>query len=87
MKRNTKAKRELIAARREAADVISVAEAALRLGIGKNQAYAAVQMGYIPALRFGRRWLIPRIALDSILRGERSITPDRVVVGVAPTTP
>jgi len=54
----------------ESADVMSLAEAARRLSIGKNQAYQAVQAGRIPALRFGRRWLIPRAAFDKMVRGE-----------------
>ena len=70
MKRQIKrTKREMVAAKRQAADVLSVDELAVRLGIGRNQAYAAVQLGQIPALRFGRRWLIPRTALDRILSG------------------
>jgi excisionase family DNA binding protein len=57
-------------AKRAAADVMTIEEAAARLSIGKNQAYAAVQAGKIPALRFGHRWLIPRVAFDKMVRGE-----------------
>ena len=60
-------KRKRVAAKRAAADVISLEEVAARLGIGRNQAYEAVQAGKIPALRFGRRWLIPRAAFDRML--------------------
>jgi excisionase family DNA binding protein len=63
-------RRKRIAAKRAAADVISLEEVASRLGIGRNQAYEAVQAGKIPALRFGRRWLIPRAAFDRMLSGE-----------------
>ena len=45
-------------------------ELAAVLGVGLNQAYAAVQMGQVPAVRFGRRWLIPRKTLDRIANGE-----------------
>jgi len=71
MKRSIQKKRELVAKRRQAADeVMSVEDVAGRLGIGRNQAYALVQLGQIPALRFGRRWLIPRVAIDRLLAGE-----------------
>jgi excisionase family DNA binding protein len=63
-------RRRRIAAKRAAADVISLEEVAARLGIGRNQAYEAVQAGKIPALRFGRRWLIPRAAFERMLSGE-----------------
>jgi len=63
-------RRKRIQAKRAAADVISLEEVAARLGIGRNQAYSFVQEGKIPALRFGRRWLIPRVAFDRLLSGE-----------------
>jgi excisionase family DNA binding protein len=63
-------RRQRIQAKRATADVISMEEVASRLGIGRNQAYEAVQAGKIPALRFGRRWLIPRAAFDRMLAGE-----------------
>jgi excisionase family DNA binding protein len=63
-------RRKRIATKRAAAVVISLEEVAARLGIGRNQAYEAVQAGKIPALRFGRRWLIPRAAFDRMLAGE-----------------
>jgi excisionase family DNA binding protein len=66
----TRRKRELVAAKRQGADVLTVEDVATRLGIGRNQAYALVQLRKIPALRFGRRWLIPRAAIDRLLAGE-----------------
>ena len=66
-------RRKRIQAKRAAADVISLEEVAARLGIGRNQAYSFVQEGKIPALRFGRRWLIPRVAFDRLLSGESPI--------------
>jgi excisionase family DNA binding protein len=63
----TKRKRELVATKRHGADVLTVEDVAGRLGIGRNQAYALVQLGHIPALRYGRRWLIPRVAFERIL--------------------
>jgi excisionase family DNA binding protein len=38
---------------------ISVEEAALLFGIGRNQAYEAVQRGEIPSLRFRRSIRVP----------------------------
>lgn len=46
---------------------VTVAEAAAALGIGKNQAYAAAHRGEIPAIRIGRRLLVPRAALEQML--------------------
>ncbi len=50
-------------------DTLTVDEAAARLGIGRNAAYAAVKRGEIPALRLGKRILVPRAALDRLLTG------------------
>ncbi len=51
---------EMIRAKRAASAMATVEDVAAALGIGRNQAYAAVQMGKVRAMRFGRRWLIPR---------------------------
>ena len=50
---------------------ITVNEAAKVLGIGRALAYEMVNQGKLPSLRFGRRILIPRIALQKLL-GETS---------------
>jgi excisionase family DNA binding protein len=63
----TERRRELVAAKRQGADVLTVEDVAGKLGIGRNQAYALVQLGHIPALRFGRRWLVPRAAFERLL--------------------
>jgi excisionase family DNA binding protein len=63
-------RRKLVQAKRTASDMLSVEDVAMRLGIGRNQAYEAVQQGKIPSLRFGRRYLIPRAAFDRMLSGE-----------------
>ncbi len=55
------------ATKKQVAEVMSVDEVAVRLGIGRNQAYAMVWCKQIPALRFGRRWLIPRVAFERML--------------------
>ena len=50
-----------------AAATVSVEEAARRLGIGRNQAYTAAAKGEIPAMRVGKRWLIPAATLARLL--------------------
>lgn len=51
-------------------DVLTVAEAADLLRLGRNSTYAAIQRGELPARRVGRRWLIPKDALERFLAGE-----------------
>jgi excisionase family DNA binding protein len=47
--------------------VLSVEEAAELLGLSRGSAYAAVRCGEIPAVRVGRRWLVPRARLLELL--------------------
>ncbi|HEY7064277.1 MAG TPA: helix-turn-helix domain-containing protein [Chloroflexota bacterium] len=46
---------------------ISVQEAARLLGIGRTSAYLAVRRGDLPVLRIGRRYVVPRVALERLL--------------------
>ena len=46
---------------------ITVPEAAEMLGISRNFAYELVKQGKLPAIRFGKRLLIARAALDRML--------------------
>jgi excisionase family DNA binding protein len=46
---------------------ISVREAAEMLGIGKSAAYAAVANGEIPAIRIGKRLVIPRYRILNMI--------------------
>ena len=46
---------------------ITVPEAAEMLAISRNFAYQSVREGKIPSIRFGKRILIPRVALEKIL--------------------
>jgi excisionase family DNA binding protein len=72
-----KDKRKKVLAKRAAADVMTVEDVATRLGIGRNQAYEAVARGQVPgAFRLGRRWLIPRVTFDRMLRGDPSPADD-----------
>src|SRR5690606_12652950 len=50
---------------------ITVAEAARRLGVGRNHAYEAARQGQIPSIRIGRRVLVPLAAFERMLRGEK----------------
>lgn len=54
---------------------LTVDEAAQVLGIGRNQAYAAVRDGSIPSIRIGKRIVVPRAALDRMLAGEGDRVP------------
>jgi excisionase family DNA binding protein len=46
---------------------ITVEEAARLLGIGRTSAYLAVRRGDLPVLRIGRRYVVPRVALERML--------------------
>ena len=46
---------------------MTVEEAAALLGLSRSATYRAVQRGEIPALRFGRRILVPTQALKRML--------------------
>jgi excisionase family DNA binding protein len=51
--------------------VLTVAEAALLLGISRAFAYELVARGEIPVLKLGRRRLVPRVALLDLVRHGR----------------
>jgi excisionase family DNA binding protein len=46
---------------------LTVDEAAALLGVSRNTAYGAVHAGELPAVRIGRRLLVPRKALEELL--------------------
>ncbi len=46
---------------------VTVPEAAAMLGISRNFAYQLVREGKLPSIRFGKRILIPRLALEKML--------------------
>lgn len=46
---------------------MTVPEAGRRLGIGRNGAYDAVRRGELPALRIGKRIVVPFAALEKLL--------------------
>ena len=47
---------------------VTVEEAAKLLGIGRATAYRAARQGSLPTIRIGRRLLVPREALQTLLR-------------------
>lgn len=47
--------------------VLTVDEAARRLGIGRRLAYRCCAEGTLPAIRLGRRWVIPAAAVERLL--------------------
>lgn len=49
---------------------VSIEEARQLLGIGRTLAYAAARRGELPALRIGRRVVVPVAAIERLL-GER----------------
>ena len=51
---------------------LTVPEVAKMLGISRNFAYELVKQGKLPVIKFGKRLLIPRVALDKML--EKSVT-------------
>jgi excisionase family DNA binding protein len=61
---------ETVKARRANSAMATVEDLASQLGIGRNQAYALVQMNVVPATRLGRRYLIPRAIISKIVSGE-----------------
>lgn len=46
---------------------VTVPEAAAMLGVSRNFGYELVKQGQLPAIRLGKRILIPRIALEKRL--------------------
>ena len=51
---------------------LTVRETAKWLGIGRQLAYDKVKTGEIPSLRIGRRYLVPRVALEQLLQSATS---------------
>ncbi len=53
--------------------LVSVAEAAQLLGIGRGLAYDLIVEGRIPSLRLGRRLLLPRFGLEQWIAQEAGV--------------
>ena len=56
---------------------LTVEEAAILLGIGRQLAYEMVRIGEIPSLKFGRRLLVPRAALEQLLKLKSDTTDSK----------
>lgn len=46
----------------------SVDELARELGVSRGAAYAGLKNGHIPSIRIGKRFIIPRVAIQDWLR-------------------
>ncbi len=46
---------------------VSVTQAARQIGIGRNLAYEGIRRGEIPAIKIGKRLLVPVAALERML--------------------
>jgi excisionase family DNA binding protein len=53
---------------------LTVEETANLLGIGRQLAYERVKTGEIPAIKVGRRLLVPKKALENLLEQPRPLT-------------
>jgi excisionase family DNA binding protein len=54
-------------------EVLRVEDAGRRLGLGRVAAYRAVKRKQLPALRFGRRLVVPVAALEEMLRTGKQV--------------
>ncbi len=63
--------------------LIGVKEAAQLLGIGRDSAYQLIREGRLPALRIGRRILVPSAALEGWVLEQASSPPRPPLGGVA----
>ena len=57
----------------------TVEETGRILGIGRNSAFQGVKAGSIPAIRVGRRLLVPRAALERLLTAPNGVAPSDAV--------
>jgi excisionase family DNA binding protein len=57
---------------------MTVEEAARVLGISRSSAYEAVRRGELPTVRIGRRYVVPRVALERMLsQAGQTVVPYR----------
>jgi excisionase family DNA binding protein len=54
----------------ELPDVLDVLEAARVLRVSRNTLYDRIAEGEVPAIRMGRKHLIPKVALRAMLAGQ-----------------
>ncbi len=53
--------------------LLSPAEAARELGIGRDKTYDLIREGRLPAIRFGRVLKVPRAALNDFIEQELEV--------------
>jgi excisionase family DNA binding protein len=58
----------------------TVEEAAKLLRIGRNQGYDAAKSGELPTVKIGKRILVPRIALENLLKEAASGRTEKATV-------
>ena len=46
---------------------LTVEQAGLILGIGRNTAYTLARNGELPTIRLGKKWLVPKAAIEKLL--------------------
>jgi len=54
---------------------LTVAEAAIQLGLSRNAAYLGCKNGQIPCITIGKRILVPKIQLERMLEGRLRASP------------
>lgn len=54
-------------------DIMTVAEVAAFLGVGKNRIYELLNKGTIKGFRMGSTWKISRLALEAYIRDESGL--------------
>ena len=64
---------------------VSVDEAAGMLGISRTSAYEYIRTGHLPAIRMGRRLLVPLKAIDDLIDG--SLSSHETTTGAVATEP
>ena len=53
---------------------LTVDETAKILGVGRNSAYEAIARGEIPVVKVGKRLLVPKAALEQLLKCNQTKT-------------
>ncbi len=55
-------------------DVLTVAEAAKFLRVGRNSVYEAIRRNELPSVRIGRRLLVPKAGVTRLLSDDRNVS-------------
>ena len=60
---------QILPAKYDGCSTLTVEEAASVLRLSRTSAYAAVRDRTLPSVKIGRRYLVPRVALERLLGG------------------